>query len=114
MSSIVLRFLAEPHTVKIGDLVEVEARLAYAGTTSMNLSIEVRSRDIRGGEMTKTTECLVVFVSIDLHGRPMPVEAFTPSTPGEAALAERAGRISKRLGLRQVRRSRRGHSSDRS
>ena len=135
MSSITLRFLAEPHTVnfggkvhggtvmkwideagyacatswakrycvtafigsirfqhpvKIGDLVEVEARLAYTGTTSMNISVEVRSGDMKGGEMTKTTESLVVFVSIDSHGRPMPVETFTPSTPGEAALAERA------------------------
>ena len=135
MSSITLRFLAEPSTVNfggkvhggtvmkwideagyacatrwskrycvtvyqgglrfdrpimIGDLVEVEARLAYTGKTSMNISVEVRSGDMKGGEMTKTTECLVVFVSIDSHGRPMPVETFTPSTPGEAALAERA------------------------
>ena len=88
MSSIVLRFLAEPHTVKVGDLV------------NMNISVEVRSGDTKGGEMTKTTECLVGFVSIDSHGQPMPVEPFTPGTPGEAALAERAGRISKRLGLR--------------
>ncbi|MBC7392805.1 acyl-CoA hydrolase [Variovorax sp. GrIS 2.14] len=78
------------HPVKIGDLVEVEARLAYTGTTSMNISVEVRSGDMKTGEMTKTTECLVVFVSVDSHGRPTPVEAFTPSTPGEAALAERA------------------------
>jgi len=27
---------------------------------------------------------------VDSHGQPMPVDAFTPSTPGEMALAERA------------------------
>ena len=135
MSSITLRFLAEPSTVNfggkvhggtvmkwideagyacatswskrycvtvfigsirfhrpimIGDLVEVEARLAYTGNSSMNISVEVRSGDMKGGEMQKTTECLVVFVSVDSHGRPLPVDAFTPGTPGEMALAERA------------------------
>jgi acyl-CoA hydrolase len=78
------------HPIMIGDLVEVEARLAYTGSTSMNISVEVRSGDMKGGEMTKTTECLIVFVSVDSHGRPMPVETFSPGTPGEMALAERA------------------------
>ena len=74
----------------IGDLVEVEARLAYTGNTSMNISVEVRSGDMKGGQMTKTTECLIVFVAVDSHGRPLPVDAFVPGTPGEMALAERA------------------------
>ena len=78
------------HPIMIGDLVEVEARLAYTGNTSMNISVEVRSGDMKGGEMAKTTECLIVFVSVDSHGRPMPVETFSPGTPGEMALAERA------------------------
>jgi len=135
MSSITLRFLAEPSTVNfggkvhggtvmkwideagyacatswskrycvtvfigsirfhrpimIGDLVEVEAHLAYTGNSSMNISVEVRSGDMKGGAMQKTTECLVVFVSVDSHGRSLPVDPFTPSTPGEMVLAERA------------------------
>jgi acyl-CoA hydrolase len=45
---------------------------------------------MKGGEMHKTTECLVVFVSVDSHGRSLPVDSFTPGTPGEMALAERA------------------------
>jgi acyl-CoA hydrolase len=45
---------------------------------------------MKGGEMQKTTECLVVFVSVDSHGRPLPVDTYTPETPGEIALAERA------------------------
>jgi acyl-CoA hydrolase len=56
----------------------------------MNISVEVRSGDMKGGEMATTTECLIVFVSVDSHGRPMPVVPLTPSTPGEMALAERA------------------------
>jgi acyl-CoA hydrolase len=68
----------------------VEARLAYTGNTSMNISVEVRSGDMKGGAMEKTTECLIVFVSVDSHGRPLQVESFAPGTPGEMALAERA------------------------
>jgi acyl-CoA hydrolase len=136
MSSITLRFLAEPSTVNfggkvhggtvmkwideagyacatawakrycvtvfvgsirfhrpimIGELVEVEARLVYTGNTSMNIAVEVRSGDIKtGGELSKTTECLVVFVSVDADGRPVPVDAYTPETPGEVALADHA------------------------
>ena len=114
MSSIVLRFLAEPSTVNFGGKVHggtvmkwideagyacatrwskrycvtvyvggirfhrpimigdlVEAKLAYTGKTSMNISVEVRSGDTKGGHMATTTECLIVFVSVDSHGRPM-------------------------------------------
>jgi acyl-CoA hydrolase len=135
MSSITLRFLAEPSTVNfggkvhggtvmkwideagyacatswakrycvtvfvgsirfhrpimIGDLVEVEARLAFTGTTSMNIAVEVRSGDMKGGTLEKTTECLIVFVAVDSHGKAMPVNRWEPETPGEVALAEHA------------------------
>ena len=78
------------HPVKIGELVEVEARLAYTGTTSMNISVEVRSGDIKGGPPQKTTECLIVFVSVDEQGRPMAVEPWKPQTLAEVALEQRA------------------------
>lgn len=76
--------------IMIGDLVEVEARLAYTGGTSMNISVEVRSGDMKSGQMAKTTECLIVFVSVDSHGRPIPVDRFHPETPGDIALAQQA------------------------
>ncbi|RYX93018.1 MAG: acyl-CoA thioesterase [Comamonadaceae bacterium] len=133
MSSITLRFLAEPNTVnfggkvhggtvmkwideagyacatrwarrycvtvsvgsirfgrpiRIGDLVEVEARLAYTGRTSMNISVEVRAGDMKTGEMFVVTDCLVVFVAVDDDGKTIPVDPWQPSTPGDMALAE--------------------------
>ena len=134
MSSITLRFLAEPSTVNfggkvhggtvmkwideaayacatrwakrycvtvsvgsirfgrpivIGDLVEVEARLAYTGKTSMNISVEVRAGDMKTGDMQTITACLAVFVAVDAEGKSLPVETFQPETPGELALAQR-------------------------
>ena len=75
--------------IRIGDLVEVEARLAYTGTTSMNISVEVRAGDMKTGVMQVITECLVVFVAVDDEGKAMPIEAWQPATPGDMALAER-------------------------
>ena len=134
MSSITLRFLAEPSTVNfggkvhggtvmkwideagyacatswaqrycvtvsvgtirfqrpimIGDLVEVQARLAYTGRTSMNISVEVRAGDMKTGQMEVITDCLVVFVAVDAAGQTIPVPTWQPETPGDIALAQR-------------------------
>ena len=70
--------------------MEVEARLAYTGSTSMNISVEVRSGDIKTGQLNTTTECLIVFVSVDEDGKTVPVDTWTPETPGEVSLAEKA------------------------
>ncbi len=74
--------------IRIGDLVEVEARLAYTGSTSMNISVEVRAGDMKIGQMEKITACLVVFVAVDDQGKKMPVQTWQPATPGDMALAE--------------------------
>ncbi|HAL40589.1 MAG TPA: acyl-CoA thioesterase [Polaromonas sp.] len=75
--------------IMIGDLVEVEARLAYTGKTSMNISMEVRSGDMKTGQMKIVTECLAVFVALDRDGKTIPVQAWLPETPGDIALAQR-------------------------
>ena len=74
--------------IMIGDLVEVEARLACTGTTSMNISVEVRAGDMKTGQMEVITECVVVFVAVDADGKTIPVEAWLPETPGDMALAQ--------------------------
>jgi acyl-CoA hydrolase len=74
--------------IMIGDLVEVEAQLAYTGSTSMNISVEVRAGDMKLGEMQVITDCLVVFVAVDLDGKALPIEPWHPATPGDMALAQ--------------------------
>lgn len=75
------------HPIMIGDLVEVEARLAYTGGTSMNIVVDVRSGDMKSGKLQTTTECVIVFVSVDSHGRPTPIQPYTPATPEAQELA---------------------------
>ena len=76
--------------IRIGELVEVEARLAYTGNTSMAIAVEVRSGDIKTGHLHRTTECLIVFAGVNSDGEPVPVDKWEPQTPGEVALAARA------------------------
>ncbi|HMN93266.1 MAG TPA: hotdog domain-containing protein [Hydrogenophaga sp.] len=76
--------------VRVGDLVEVRARLAFTGETHMNITVELVSGDLRTGHMEKTAEALVVLVAIDQDGRPVQVDTWTPETPGEMALASSA------------------------
>jgi acyl-CoA hydrolase len=71
--------------IRIGTVVEVEAQLAYTGRTAMNIAVEVRSGDIKGGPLHTTTECATVMVAVDAEARPVAVAPFKPV--GDAALA---------------------------
>lgn len=72
--------------IAIGHMVELHARLIHTGRTSMHISVDVRSKDPRGGEWAKTTHCVIVFVAIDDTGAPVAVPAWTPLTDDDRAL----------------------------
>ncbi len=74
--------------IMTGDLVEVEARLAYTGQASMNMAIEVRAGDMKAVHMEKITECVAVFVAIAPDGQTVPVNAWWAETPSDMALAQ--------------------------
>lgn len=70
----------------IGDLVEVEARLIYTGSTSMHVAVHVRSGDPKTGELHLTTYCLTVMVARDEAGTAVPVPAWEPVNDEDRAL----------------------------
>jgi 4-hydroxybenzoyl-CoA thioesterase len=74
----------------IGDLVEVEARLLHTGTSSMHISVHVRSGDPKDGELRLTTHCLTVFVALDEDGAASPVRDWVPASDEDRALAAHA------------------------
>jgi 4-hydroxybenzoyl-CoA thioesterase len=74
----------------IGDLVEVEARLLHTGTSSMHISVHVRSGNPRDGELHLTTHCLTVFVALGEDGAASPVRDWMPATDEDRALAAHA------------------------
>ncbi len=76
--------------LQIGHLVEVEARLLLTGTSSMHISVHVRSGDPATGEMAETTHCLTILVALDGEGRTAPAPTWTPVSSEDVALAEHA------------------------
>ncbi|MBP6599507.1 MAG: acyl-CoA thioesterase [Giesbergeria sp.] len=77
------------HAVRAGQLVQVEARLAYTGTTSMALAIEVHAHDLSSQQPRLVTHCVAVYVAVDEDDKPIPVDTWRPETPGDIALAQR-------------------------
>ena len=80
--------------VRIGDLVEVEARLIYTSPHSMHLSIRVSTADPRTpAELTLTTQCMSVFVVPGDGGVALPVPRWEPEVHEDVRLHEHAREI---------------------
>lgn len=70
------------HPVRVGDLVSVHTDIENVGHTSMKIHVEAWVQRERFGEHEKVTDALFTFVSVDKHGRPVPVPR-DPSPPQE-------------------------------
>ncbi|NUS41770.1 MAG: acyl-CoA thioesterase [Terrabacter sp.] len=76
--------------LRIGHVVEVEARLLLTGTSSMHISVHVRSGDPATGELALTTHSLIVFVPLDDDGNAVPANPWTPVSDEDVALRDHA------------------------
>jgi acyl-CoA hydrolase len=85
-----IRFL---RSIAIGNIVELRAQIIYTGTTSMHISVDVYSKAPQSTEYIHNTHCVIVFVAIDEHRKPIPVPAFHPSTERERHLMSYAKRL---------------------
>lgn len=79
--------------IRIGDVVEVRARVILTGTTSMHIAVDVEAIDPRTQARTRTTRCVMVFVALDDTGKPTAVPAWQPLTEDDRRLAEYAARL---------------------
>ncbi|BBX24433.1 acyl-CoA thioesterase [Mycolicibacter terrae] len=78
--------------IAAGELVEVNARIAHTGRSSMHLAITVSSGDPRTGDLTRTAQCLAVFIAVDDDSKPVAVPEFIPRTEREQRLQSAARR----------------------
>ncbi|WP_405497532.1 acyl-CoA thioesterase [Streptomyces sp. NBC_00096] len=76
--------------VVVGNLVEIQARIASTGRSSMHIHVTVAAGDPRADTLERTTDCLIVFVAVDGDGAPVPVPPFEPRTAHEQRLARYA------------------------
>jgi acyl-CoA hydrolase len=72
--------------LRIGHLVEVEARLLHTGTKSMHISVHVRSGEPTTGDLQLTTHCLILFVSLDADGQAIHTKTWHPVSAEDVAL----------------------------
>lgn len=79
--------------IKIGEIVKVEAQVIYTGNSSMHISINVYSRNIKQPEFEKKTHCIIVFVAVDENGKTLPVPKWMPETEQEKQLEQYAIRL---------------------
>lgn len=91
-----LRFVAP---IRIGDVVEVQARLVHTGTTSMHFAVDVEARDPGLGEADAIrprlcAQCIAVFVALDRpEGAPTPVPPWSPRDEDDRRLAAHAQQV---------------------
>lgn len=72
--------------IGIGDLIKVEATVLYTGSSSIHIAVDVYSKKIGTADYEKKTHCVIVFVSIDENGKPIPAKKWTPQTDEERSM----------------------------
>jgi 4-hydroxybenzoyl-CoA thioesterase len=88
--------------IRIGHVVEVEARLIHTGAHSMHIAVHVRSGSpSTPGALEPTTQCLSIFVDPGSDGRARPVQPLELRSDEDRRLDRHAReliRLRNRLG----------------
>lgn len=82
-----IRFLKP---IRIGHLVEVNAKVIYTGKSSMHIMVDLYSGDPKKMNRVKTTNCIIIFVAVDENGKPTPITNWTAETEEEHKLEKYA------------------------
>lgn len=72
--------------IRIGDMVEVKARIIYTGRTSMHIAVDIKATNPKTKESSKATHCVIVFAAIDENGKTIPVPKWIPQTEADKNL----------------------------
>lgn len=71
--------------IHVGDLVIVEARINYAGRSSMEIGVEVYAENLMHATRRHANSCLVTMVAVDKNGKPAAVPGLILESPDEKA-----------------------------
>ena len=74
------------HSIKLGDVVTIEAKVTRAFTTSVEVRLDVWAQNIPSGSKIKSNEAYYTFVAVDQSGRTIPVPSLTPETEDDKIL----------------------------
>jgi acyl-CoA hydrolase len=76
--------------IHLGELVTCLATVDYVGNSSMDITVEVFAERVSTGERRHTHTAHVVFVAIDMNGKPKRVPRLLAETEEERKRFERA------------------------
>jgi len=69
--------------IKLGNTVVIEAKVHYAGNTSMMIGVTVENEDTATGNRNLTAKAMLTFVALGENGKPAPVPPLIPETDEE-------------------------------
>lgn len=78
--------------INIGDLIRINAKVIYTGTSSMHIAVDVYARNFEQ-EYEKKTNCVIVFVAVDKNNKPRPVKKWTPESDYEIKMEDYAKKL---------------------
>ena len=78
--------------IRVGELVEVRARVVHVGRTSLSVLADVYAEAIASGVRRHTNECWLTFVHLDDEGRPAPVPPLKLETQEDRLMSDLAQR----------------------
>jgi acyl-CoA hydrolase len=88
--------------VHVGEVVDFDAMLTYAGRSSMELWVQVRAEALRGGGPQLVASAFVTMVAVDAVGTPVAVPPLVLETEEERTrFAEGRRRMEERRRLRR-------------
>lgn len=76
--------------IHLGELVTCAATVDYVGNSSMDITVEVYAERVSTGERRHTHTAHVVFVAIDMSGKPKRVPRLLAETDEQKARYEKA------------------------
>ena len=82
--------------IRIGDLIILNAEVAYTGRTSLEAEVQVIAENPITGERTHTNTAYLVYVALDEAGRPSAVPQLKAETEDEQLKMEKAKERQKR------------------
>ena len=83
VATVALDSLDFRHPSRVGELVILKAKLTWTGKTSMEVSVNVYSENIKSGKTILTNQAYITFVALDNEGKPSPVPSLIPETEEE-------------------------------
>jgi acyl-CoA hydrolase len=82
-----LQFL---HSIKIGDIIILQANVTSTFTRSLEVRVDVFSEEALTGKRSLTTHAYLTFVAVDAGGAPIPVPPLVLETDAERQQAAEA------------------------